>query len=448
MKKFTKKTNIIVSVLICVIMIAGFILCYIPMTFGARTYLSFSGTVNVSSDIMGGMYGEYNILGETDKKTLVDSMEKVRRVFEEYGYKNVNVYSYGNSKLRVEIGYPRGNKSFAYAYSELNVVSNGKFFLSSAYEATTTDAVVVDGNECVEKVEVYTNNSVKYISVIFNEKGQEQYRDLVAAANGSIYIHLGDYSQQINASNVTDYTTFTLSDNDYANLISLEQRVVIGCMGIEIDQNNYVIETMSSNLSAGSSSPEEAGFAFNTVSIIMLCLLAAAMILLLALFAVRFGLFAVIVAITMLFNSYLFLIFMNLMPSVEIGGAGIVSLILSLAIMYMFTYIYADRVKREYNLGKSFNASLETAYKKTLPNTLISNIALLVSALIIFAFSFGELTSALVIFAVCMGLSLLTNLLIVPLLVKVAISYKKIGVKTFMLKKRAISLDSSDEEEQ
>ena len=91
---------------------------------------------------------------------------------------------------------------------------------------------------------------------------------------------------------------------------------------------------------------------------------------------------------------------------------------------------------------------METAYKKTLPITLITNIALLISALIIFAFSFGELTSALIIFAVCMGLSLITNLLVVPLLVKVSISYKKIGTKTFKLKKRAISFETAEEEEQ
>ena len=447
MKKFTKKTNIIVTILICFVMVVGFILCYVPMTFGARTFLSFSRTINISADITGGMYGEYNIIGNPDKKTLVNSMEKVKRVFEEYGYKNVNVYSYGNSKLRVEIGFPRGNKSFAYAYSELGVVSNGRFYLSTQYE-DTAEAVIVDGNECVDKVEVYTNNSTKYISIIFNDVGQEKYQELVAAANGSIYIHLGDYSQQINASNVTDFTTFTLSDTDYANLLSLEQRVVIGCMGIEIDQNNFVIETMSANLFAGSSSPEEAGFTFNTISIILLCLLCAAVVLLLALFAIRFGLFAIIVAATMVLNSYLFLIFLNLMPSIEIGASGIASLILSLSVIYTFTYTYASRVKHEYDLGKSFNASLETAYKKTLPITLITNIALLISALIIFAFSFGELTSALIIFAVCMGLSLITNLLVVPLLVKVSISYKKIGTKTFKLKKRAISFETAEEEEQ
>ena len=81
-----------------------------------------------------------------------------------------------------------------------------------------------------------------------------------------------------------------------------------------------------------------------------------------------------------------------------------------------------------------------------LPSTIISNISLFVSALIIFAFSFGELTSGIVIFAILMALSLLTNLLIIPFLVKVGISYKKIDVKLFMLPKRAIGFETNDDD--
>ena len=447
MKKFNKSTAIFFTIFVCVLLVAGFLFSFVPVKVGNKTFLSLSGTINYSSDIVGGMYGEYEITTENpSQKTLVSSMEKVKRVFEEYGYKNVNVYSMG-SKLRVEMGYPRKNKTYAYAYSELSVVSGGAFFLSGAYEADATDTVVVSGSECVEKIEVFTNNATKYISIYFNKKGQEEYEKLCSATT-SIYLHLGEYAQQISAENVTDFTSFTLSDNDYDNLISLEQRVVIGSMGIEINPDTATIETMSSNLVYGSNSPEEKGFYFGTVTIVMLSLLIGTLVLLLTLFAVKFGMFAILVAISMLFNSIFFVMLLNLMPSIEIGLSGVISLILGVSLIYSFTFIYASKVKDEYNLGKSFNASLSSAYKKNLPVVLITNIALLICAMIMFAFAFGELSSATIIFAICVALSLLTNLFLIPFFVKIAISFNKIGVKIFMLKKRKVGFGNFEEGEE
>ncbi len=213
-----------------------------------------------------------------------------------------------------------------------------------------------------------------------------------------------------------------------------------------INSDTAIINTMSASSFTGSSSPEENGFTFGTVSILMLVTFLFIVVALIAIFAARFGLFAVVIAISMLFNSFLFLILMVLMPSIEIGIAGVLTLSLGIAIIYTFTFIFAENVKKQYDLGKSFRASLETAFKKSLPNTIISNLALFISALIIFAFSFGELTSAIVIFAICMALSLITNLLIIPLLVKVGISFRKIDTKLFKLPKRAIGFESIDDD--
>ena len=186
MKKFSKKTTIIVSVLICVIMLAGILLSFVPMTAGSKTFLSLSGGINVSTDMMGGMYGEYDILTENpSESTKIDSMQKVKRVFEKFGYKNVNVYIYG-SKLRVEVSYPRGSKSYEKVYGELGMVAGGSFKLSSQNPSGSTgstgtdkeDPIILNGNEHVESVKVYTNNNVKYISINFNKEGQEVYKKI------------------------------------------------------------------------------------------------------------------------------------------------------------------------------------------------------------------------------------------------------------------------------
>lgn len=440
MKKFKKSTAIVLSVILGILFVGCILLSFVPMTAGANTFVSFSGSINISSDISGGMYGEYKIKTENPSKSaIVSSMKKIKEVFEEDGYKNVNVYAVGDSKIRVEISYPCGGKSFSNAYSELTNVGSGAFSLRSKNETSTPSAetVVVDGAKCIKEIRVYTNNATKYISLIFNEEGQKKYEELCKATQ-TIYLVLGTYSQSISASNVTDYTSFTLSDTDYSNLIALEQRIKLGCMEVEVDGETAIINTMSASLSAGESagSPEYSTFSSSTAYIVAISSIFVVIAIGIAIFAVKFGLYSVMMVFTLVFNAFLFLALICLMPSIEIGLSGIASLIIGLSVIYMFAYMFATRVKFEYNQGKSLSASLQTAYKKLLPSVLIENITIFASSLIFFACSFGELTSFAIIFAICSGLSIFTNLLFIPLLIKICISFNGFGRRLFMLKKR------------
>lgn len=437
MKKFSKKSAIIISILICFVLVIGFVFSFVPMTFGSKTYISLSKSINISSDLKGGLYGEYDITTENPtKKELVNSMAKIKKVFEDDGYKNVNVYSVGNKKIRVEVGSPTGTKTYSDVYSDLSAISSGKFYLSSkgssSSSSDTSEAIIVNGNECVKDIQVFTNNDTKYISIVFNEKGQEQYKALCQKTT-TIYLYLGSYNQSISASNVTDYTAFTLSDSDYENLMALAKRVTIGCMDIELNSETATINTMTANLSG-------------TALIVMSSVVFALVVIMIAFFALKFGWFAVIIAVSVLFNVYLFLIALNLMSSFELGFSSMISLVLGIAVIYLYSYNFASKVKDEYNTGKSFSASLESARKKTFANSLIGNVSLFIASIIVFAFSFGELTSASIVFAVCAFLSILTNFVIIPLCVKVGISFEGMGQKLFMLKKRSLGFNEKFEE--
>lgn len=439
MKKLKKSTAIVLSVLLMCVLVIGLVLSFAKITVGANTFVSFSGAINVSSDIAGGMYGEYKIKTENaSKSAIVSSMQKIKEVFEEDGYKNVKVYSVGNSKIRVEVSYPRGSKTFANTYSELSNVCSGAFALRSTYSASDdASSASVDGATCVSEIKVFSNNGTKYISIIFNEKGQEQYRKLCQSTT-TIYLALGEYAQSISASNVTDYTQFTLSDSDYSNLIDLEQRVKLGCMQVEVDADTAVINTMSASLTAGesTSSPELAGFESSTALVVIASALFIMIAVGIAVFAVKFGLFSLLILYTLGLNTFLALMIMNLIPSIEIGLSSFVAIILGMTMIYLFAFMYASRVKFEYNQGKSLAASLQTAYKKLLPINLIENIAMLIFSVVFYVCAFGELSSFSIIFAILSFLSLFTNLLLIPFLVKICISYGPNSQRLFMLKKR------------
>ncbi len=449
MKKFSKSTSIVLTVIISLILVVGFIFSYVPMSFKTKDYISLSGSLNITSDISGGMYGEYNIKTENPtKQDIIDSMVIIKDVFEENGFKNANVYAVGKSKIRVEVSAPKkGDENYASVYTQLAGVTAGAFSLRSTYSLEAT-SIVLSGADHVKQIKVFTNNDSKNISIIFNEEGEKKYEELCNNAT-SFYLVLGEYSQQISATSVYDYSQLTLSNTDYENLIELEQKIKLGCMKVELDSSSAVINTMSASLSYGESpsSSSDAGYKTSTAYVVAFSAVLAVVIIGLCVMAVRFGFFACLMLVSLLISSYVFLGVMCLIPSVEFGLSSIASLILGISIIFTYAYNFANRVKSEYNLGKSLSASLETSYKKQLPNILISNIMLFLSALIMFALSFSEITSAAVIFATCIALSLFVNLLMIPVLVKMCLAVPGFGRITFGLAKRKGLADLVDDEE-
>ncbi len=438
MKRFQKSTAIALSIVFAVVLAIGFVFSFIPMTFGSKTLVSFSGALNISSDITGGLYGEYDI--NTNNATtaeIIDSMELIKDVLQENGYKNANVYAIGNKKIRAEISYPKGDSTYSSAFSELTNLAAGAFSLRSTYELEDS-SIVLPGASCVEKVSITTYNDTKSMIVKFNESGEEKFRELCNASS-TVYLVLGEYSQSITISGVTDYSQLTLQNTDYENLVALEQKIKLGCMKVELNSSTAVVNTMSASLSAGeaASSPVFKSFGSSTVLVVALSASLAIVVLGLAMFAIKFGWYAVLMLATLLLNAELFLILMCLIPSFEIGLSTIAAMIVGVALIYTYAFAYANKVKSEYNLGKSLNAALEISYKKQLPSVIMTNVMMFLSSLIVYAFSFGELASVSIAFTVCTFLSLLTNLFVVPFLVKICISFGNFGRKLFMLKKRA-----------
>ena len=184
MKKFSKTTAIVLSVILFVCLGIGFVLSFVPIQFSKSKYVSLWNAMNVSTDMTGGIYGEYKITTENpSEKDIVDTVSLIRGVFEEDGYKNVNVYATGNSKVRIELSYPNGDESISDAYARLANVGAGAFSLrstngqessSTGSTETQVEDITLEGSKYVDEVRVYTNNDQKYISIIFTEEGVEK----------------------------------------------------------------------------------------------------------------------------------------------------------------------------------------------------------------------------------------------------------------------------------
>lgn len=448
MKKFSKSTAIVLTVLMFVILAIGAVFSFVPIQFSAGKFNSLSKTLNISSDLVGGMYGEYNITTENPTNNdIIETISLVRHVFEEDGYKNVNVYAVGKKKVRIELSFPNGDESFSTSYSKLKNVGAGAFSLSSvdptssssSSSTSTTEPITVEGSKYVKEVTVSTNNDSKYITIKFNKEGKVKYQELCESVSGTIYLVLGDYSQGISiSSGITDYSSLTLSNDDWENMIALEQKIQFGCAKVDLDGDNSIVNTMSATLSAGeaSSSSLDESFGSSITFVVAFSAFVFVLVLMVAFFAIRFGFFAIIVAISMAINTYLFLFIVWLVPSFELGLSVILSLLVGSAMIYAYVYNFAQTVKKEYEQGKSLQAALESSYKKSVLGEIITNIILFASSLILMIFAFSELSSVAISFAVLSAINLFTNLCVVPFLVKIGISFKGFDRKLFLLKKR------------
>lgn len=449
MKKFSKSTSIVLAVVLSLVLVLGALVSFVPMSFKTKKFTSLAGSLNSSSDIAGGVYGEYNITtSNPSKQSIVDSLVVIKDVFEESGYKNANVYAIGNSKIRVEVSAPNKNDldfstKYSKLYSKLTSVGAAPFSLRSTYSLEDT-SIVLSGAEHVTKITVSTNNDSKNMTIYFDKEGQELYKQLCSSG---LYLVLGDYAQQISVSGVYDYESLSLSNTDWDNLIELEQKIKLGCMKVEVASDTTVINTMSASLSFGesSSSPENNSYAGSMVRTIAFVALLSVILVSLCVFAVRFGFFAVIMLVSLAISSYIFLGIMCLIPSIEFGLSAIFAVAVGVSVIFIYAYNFASKVKSEYSLGKSLSASLESAYKKQLPNILISNIMLFLSSLIMFALSFGEITSVSIILATCFALSMLVNLALIPMIIKMCLSIRGFGRVIFNLEKRKNLLDLDEE---
>lgn len=457
MKKFSKQSAIILSVIMFVVLAIGFVFSFVPIQFSKHRFVSLSGTINISTDMVGGMYGEYDITTEEAKESdVIESISLIRKVYEDDGYKNVNVYAIGNKKVRVELSYPNGDETFLTSYKKLKNIGSGTFSIankdttsSSSSSSDTTEPIVLLGSDGVKDVTVSTYNDQKYLTIKFNKTGEEKFKEICDSVEENIYLVLGSDAQEISVTNVTSYDEISLSVTDWKNMIELEQKIRLGCTKVDLDGDNAIINTMSATLTAGeaSSSPTEKSFYSSTVYIVAFSALLFIAILAIAIFAIRFGLFAVVLTVALFFATYLYLFIAWLVPSFELGLSVVLSLVVGVSLILTYAFNFAQSVKDEYNQGKSLQASLETSFKKSMFSEIITSVVLFISSLVLIALSFSELTSVAISFAIISAVSLFTNLCVIPFLVKIGISFKGVDRKLFLLKKRN-SLADLDEETQ
>ena len=415
-KKTNKKTAIIVVLTIIIAIAAVF--SFVPMKFGNTTYTGVWGAINVSSDLNGGMYAEYEISGDASSSEIISSMAKIKSVLQEEGYQSCNVYSLDNKKIRVEIGYPQTvTNTFRSAYSMLkDSVASGSFQLRSSNNSTSSDnsdTVVVTAKDHIKDVSIADYNGTTFLVIKFNKAGEAKFKQLCQAST-TIYVYMGSVMQtSFSASNISDYSQMQLSINDYNSAHDFRVKTLFGSIGVELNSLVSHVNTMTSRYNLG------AGDGYNTILAVMVSLIFVLIVAGFVLIGIKYKMLAVLLLPLMMLNSIIACWIFAGVSSIEFSFTSLLAIFVGIGILFAGSLGYFGRIAEEYKQGKTFAASIETGTKRARPAMLIANFALFVLSFVLFWFIKGEVASACLILSIISGLNILTNVVMLPWFVNI-----------------------------
>ncbi len=410
MKPIKRKPAIAFIVVLAIVLVVGTIFSFIPMTFGHSSFKSFAGAIRVGNDFSAGMYAEYDISpdGKTGTNDINKSISEIKTVLSEKGYPSTNVYSVNGEKIRVEVSYPDGGTSFKDAYTLLKAVGVGEFELRSSSDEKDTYIV---GSKHIENVKISTYASQVYVTLEFNDAGEEAYKDLLEAGK-SIYVCMGGQTQTSFSTenmNTTDYTNLPLTFTNYASAVDFAMKVRFGSIPVTLNSETVVINTVGVRTS------------------ILACIigLAVLMIALLAFFAIRYGIIGIMNIVSTLFGAIVTTILFWAISAVEINATAILAIGAGFALAASMKIAYAERIRSEYMTGKSIEASLDAGRKKSFAVIVaIGGVVLSISAIMAAATS-GILQTTSVILVVLSAIGLFESLVLLPGLVNIVETFNK-----------------------
>lgn len=419
MKQIRKKPAILLIVLLAVVLVVGAIFAFVPMTFGPTTYKSFAGAIKVGNDFGETMYAEYDIKkdGSTEVIDVQKSISDIKNILSKQGYPSASVYSINNNeKIRVELSYANGGDSFKETYTLLKAVGVGKFELRSS---SSEDDTYIVGSRHITGVTISNYTSYTYVTLEFNEDGEQAFKDLLGASK-TIYVCMGgDTQTSFSSENITAGSSLPLTFSDYNSALDFAMRVELGCIPVDLNADTVVINTL------------------NVHSSILPVLIALAVVVLAGLvyLAIRYGVMGLMNLVSTLASAIVFVILFWAIPMIEFNTSSFLALIFGFAITIAMKNIYMSKVREEYLTGKTIEASLETGYKKSVMPCVAIAVTLLLPTVVLSFVGTGIIQTCSLIIAIMSAFGLFETLALIPWLINIVEAFNKGNDKIYHFKR-------------
>ena len=418
-----RKSIVILTVLAILIAFMG-LACFAsgPVPFGSiYNYKGIFGVIGKGIDLNGGYYAvlepKEELVGDVDEK-LEAAINTLRKRLDDNGYTEATITREDNTKLRVEI--PEVDN----AEEVMKLIGDQGELTFRAYDNT----ILVAGDAIKDAKAGFSPEDGKPIVVLeFTAEGQKAFASATEKIAGyednRLSIYLGD-------SVVSAPTVQQKIDSPNAEITGIETIEEAETIASVIKSGALDIE-----FTIGATQKMSATLGENVLNNAMIAT-GIGLVLVMAILIAFYGGFGIAASIALMIYVILFTCVLAIFPWVQLTFPGIAGIVLSMGMAVDANVIIFDRIKEEYEAGKTATAAIKSGYKRAVITVLDSNVTTVLAAIVLWILCAGSIKGFAITLFLGVLVSMFTAVLVTRWLIKVVRPLAKDEEKFLGLKRR------------
>ncbi|HBK02508.1 MAG TPA: protein translocase subunit SecD [Clostridiales bacterium] len=427
MSKAKSIVALIVSLILTAIVgVACFASFPVPFTHKTKQYNSIMSLIGKGIDLSGGYYVVLTPKDSSDsdanKSEYISTLESAQNILrsrlDSKGYTEATISVQDGNKIRVEI--PEVDN----AEEVLQVIgSTGEI----SFRNSAGDILVKAEHIKSAYVSRDPDNASKYVVVLnFTAAGTEAFskatKEVYESDDKTLYIYLGDevvsspsVSGQLTESSatITGYETYDEAD-------AVASVIESGRLPIDFE----VSESRSISARLGEDAINKSLLA----GVIGMAIIFIIMI-------VVYGGMGIAADIALFIYTLLYIIFMAIVPGVQLTLPGIAGILLSIGMAVDANIVIYERIKEEYRNGKTVLASVDSGFKRAVITVIDSNVTTILSAAVLYFLCPGTIKGFAITLFIGIVLSMITSIFVTRWYLKIMLSLSEKKEKFFRLKR-------------
>lgn len=427
MSKAKSIVALIVSLILTAIVgVACFASFPVPFTHKTKQYNSIMSLIGKGIDLSGGYYvvltPKDSSSDDANKSEYISTLESAQNILrsrlDSKGYTEATISVQDGNKIRVEI-------------PEVDNAEEVLQVIGSTGEISFRDN---SGNILVKAEHIKSayvsrdpDNASKYVVVLnFTSAGTEAFskatKEVYENGDKKLYIYLGDevVSSPSVSGQLTDPSATITGYSTYDEADAVASVIESGRLPIDFE----VSESRSISARLGEDAINKSLLA----GVIGMAVIFIIMI-------VVYGGMGVAADIALFIYTLLYIIFMAIVPGVQLTLPGIAGILLSIGMAVDANIVIYERIKEEYASGKTILASVDSGFKHAVITVIDSNVTTILSAAVLYFLCPGTIKGFAITLFIGIVLSMVTSIFITRWYLKIMLSLSEKKEKFFRLKR-------------
>ncbi|NLC16789.1 MAG: protein translocase subunit SecD [Clostridiales bacterium] len=425
-----KKRAIIKLVLASLIVATALFFALVPfdVPFTNYRYTSFAGGIKLGIDLKGGIYAVYDIADDEQDRTNLDArldgtVTRLHNMITGKGYMEATVSREGDTRIRVEVPDLENPKELFEIIGE-----------PATLEFRIDSETVLTGDTVKDAYAAYTNEHGYVVQLIFDSVGTKKFGEITQNNIGKameIVVNGQTISSPSIQTAITNGKPIITGNFTYESADRLANQIVSGAFDVKLALIESSIVSPTLGVNALNTSLIAGGIGLIGI-LIFLCVLYRAM--------------GAMSSISLLLFVSLYLFFLWALPWVQLTLPGIAGIILSIGMAVDANIIIFERIKDEYKLGKSINASVIGGFRRSLSAIIDANVTTVIAAILLIAIGSGSVRGFGITWLIGVIISMFCSLVITRALLKNMLRINKNNPALYNLKREDDVVEIPDED--